>query len=205
MLCTVGPSSCADAKSGSPSTLSPARLSCVRNPKSALTKSTRNAQIRPSVHAGESGTQPVKNSGYTNSSWGRRAATRAPPTLSSRRRAVQTPRRSEASPKKGSISRPSVVLADTARALAHLLLHGQMQAQIKLQLLVVGLDVAAQLIKRLIVFLFLQVSELMRHHHAQERLREFCKHTGHAQFVFGLGATALSAGRVSVQTERVVQ
>jgi hypothetical protein len=81
----------------------------------------------------------------------------------------------------------------------------QPQTGIELQLVVLRLHMAAQLIEGFVVLFLLQVRQLMHHDHPQKRLRRVAEHRRHADFGFRFQLAALNARNGGMQAERIFQ
>ena len=79
---------------------------------------------------------------------------------------------------------------------------GQVQAQVELQLVVVGHHVRAQLVERLVVLEFLQVRQFVHHDHLQECSGGVAEHRGDADLAAGLEPAAVHPRGGGVGAER---
>ena len=80
----------------------------------------------------------------------------------------------------------------------------QIEAQIELQLVVVGRHVRAQLVKRFVVLGFLHVRQFMHHDHLQELGGGIAEHGGDADLAARLEPAALYPGDRGVGAQRVL-
>jgi len=80
----------------------------------------------------------------------------------------------------------------------------QVQAQVEFVLVIGRLHVAAQLVKGLVVLLFLDVRQFMHGNHAQKFQRRLFEQRADADFMLGLQLASLHPGNGGVQTQSMV-